>query len=149
MLIQENQFAKSFDKVRFKVKKVKARMASAKELIIMSIFKLSIKVLPPHLADKMMGLPHMIMGLNGSREKELLEKYFSQTAEESRHFVASMNFVKFMAENRQMDIRKSAIFGKEAPNTVVFHVNGGHEGVGILDLQRKNRPLILNFGSCS
>lgn len=138
-----------------RAKLFKAHVASLEEIMVMSVFKIGFKVLPTGMADKLATLPAVVMGLDSPREQELKERYFTQTAEQSRKFVATMELVKYMSKNRIRDALKSAALGQEAPNTTVFNLNA--EPVGILELQRKQliassskaRPLMLHFGSCS
>ncbi|KAF6735786.1 Type III iodothyronine deiodinase [Oryzias melastigma] len=49
---------------------------------------------------------------------------------------------------QKLDILKSARLGQAAPNTEVVLVQERRQ-VRILDCMKGNRPLILNFGSCS
>ena len=93
------------------------------------------------------------MDLDGPNELELKKKYFSQNAEEVKEFISTLKLVKYLTRARITDAKKTAIKGQEAPNTLVYSLDG--KPVGILDLQRKNllnaktRPMILHFGSCS
>lgn len=142
------------NKFSTKAKIVLAHVATAKELVVMCIFKTGLAVLPPRAKDKLMMLPIKGMGLDGEEERELREKYFNQSAEDSRNFIASSNIVKFFIQCRISDVYRTARLGKLTPNTEVYDFDLGKEA-RLLDYQRRNvwdnsgRPLVIDFGSCT
>ena len=62
--------------------------------------------------------------------------------------VLTFQFVRTIYESVLIEINMKAKKGQKAPNTTLVSPDG-KTYKKILDLQKKDRPLILNFGSCT
>lgn len=57
--------------------------------------------------------------------------------------------LKAVYHGHKLDWMKSARVGRVAPNSAVVDLTDPQQPTRILDFARQNRPLVLNFGSCS
>lgn len=70
------------------------------------------------------------------------------TVEDYEDTPYSISYLKQFWRARYLDIFKTAELHKPAPNATLISIDGNVKKE-LLDFQRKTRPLILNFGSCS
>lgn len=62
--------------------------------------------------------------------------------------IYSLGYLRQCFRSRYLDIYKEAFLGSKAPNPRVLSLDGVRE-TSLLAFQKQDRPLVLNFGSCT
>lgn len=62
--------------------------------------------------------------------------------------IDTFNFMKTIWKSQVMYLLKDAYVGLKAPNPAVLSLDSESETL-LLDFQKKSRPLVINFGSCT
>jgi len=90
----------------------------------------------------------------GAKFKTRLEKgvdigyYSGEYVEQANDPLLTFKFVQSVTKTMRLDIIRTSKEGQKAPNEAIVSPDG-KTYKKILDLQRKDRPLVLNFGSCT
>ena len=90
--------------------------------------------------------PPIVNMMNSRVEKAMSITHYSK--EDYMDSFLSFEFIKTAYRVRLIHINMKAKRGQKAPNTTIVSPDG-KTYKKILDLQKKDRPLILNFGSCT
>ncbi len=64
------------------------------------------------------------------------------------NFMGSSEIVKYQFKTNMQEALKDAHLGSEPPNVPLLELKSGKE-VRLLDFMKGDRPLVINFGSCS
>ena len=83
--------------------------------------------------------------------KDLFTSFMKDTAIKPADYEDSIYSRMYLIQRiraEYLDISKEAFLGCSAPNPKVLSIEGGNERM-LLEFQRKDRPLVLNFGSCT
>ena len=113
------------------------------------IFKLTFFQIPSLAATVFVGkyiYPPVADRLNTMVEDAMSVTHYSK--EDYMGSVLSFQFIKSVYKSLLIQINMKAKRGQKAPNTTIVSTDG-NTYKKILDLQQKDRPLILNFGSCT
>ena len=79
--------------------------------------------------------------------KKYNEKYFLVPYEDFWQSWCSWNMLRIVVNQELTELKKTARLGLPAPNCKLVSTDGKEKR--LLDFARGNRPLVLNFGSCS
>ena len=79
--------------------------------------------------------------------KRYNEKYFLVPYEDFWQSWCSWNMLRIVVNQELTELKKTARLGLPAPNCKLVSTDGKEKR--LLDFARGNRPLVLNFGSCS
>lgn len=72
-----------------------------------------------------------------------------QPDSEALDFIFSTELIRMLTKMKVCEIFKTAAKGKAAPNVELLQLEDQSKPVKLLDLAKKGRPLVLNFGSCT
>lgn len=80
--------------------------------------------------------------------KKFNEKHFLVPYEDFWQSWCSWSMVQIVVNQELTELKKTAKLGLPAPNCKLVSTDG-HSLKRLLDFEREDRPLVLNFGSCS
>ena len=66
----------------------------------------------------------------------------------AKGILGTTEIIKYMFRFNFQKAFKDAYLGSSAPNVPLFELESGKE-VRLLDFMKKDRPLVVNFGSCT
>ena len=81
-------------------------------------------------------------------ENEKLTNPFTLGISDRMSFIGTHKFIRKRFNIALLNAKKVAFVGSKAPNVKVMDLNT-RQPVYLLDYQRNNRPLVLNFGNCT